>query len=92
MKKDMKKQEDVKPKKVSKPRKKKEVVKVVVEDAPKKEPKKVSKPKTKRKKSAWNVHVSQFYQEKKKADSTYQYKNALKDAKATYTKKKQSSN
>jgi len=85
----MKKQEDVKPKKVSKPRKKKEV-KVVVEDAPKKEPKKVSKPKTKRVPSLWNKHVSAFYKEKKASNPKYLYKDALKEAKKSY--KKPSSN
>ena len=48
------------------------------------------KPKTKRPPSAWNIHVKKFYEEKKKKDPKFLYKDALKGAKATY--KKPSSN
>jgi len=77
------KKETVKKVKVAKKPKVVKVAKTPATDTP--------APKKKRAPSAWNKHVSEFYKEKKKADSTYQYKNALKEAKASY-KKKPSSN
>ena len=48
---------------------------------------KKTKRRTTVKASAWIDHVKSFYREKKKVDPNYKYKNALKDAKATYKKK-----
>ena len=36
--------------------------------------------------SAWVAHVKQFYQAKKKKDSSYKYSSAMKDARASYKK------
>ena len=37
--------------------------------------------------SAWIEHVKKVYAAKKKKDASYKYSQAMKDAKATYTKK-----
>ena len=37
--------------------------------------------------SAWVQHVKAYYQARKKKDATYKYKDAMRDARATYKKK-----
>jgi hypothetical protein len=34
--------------------------------------------------SAWINHVKKFYNDKKKSNPSYKYKNAMSDAKSTY--------
>tara|TARA_R110001632_G_C11345694_1_gene417885 strand:+ start:436 stop:591 length:156 start_codon:yes stop_codon:yes gene_type:complete len=41
----------------------------------------------KRKLTAWNIHTKKVFQEGKKKNSNYKFKDALKDAKKTYKKK-----
>ena len=36
--------------------------------------------------SAWVAHVKKYYSERKKKEPGYKYKNAMKDARASYTK------
>jgi len=37
--------------------------------------------------SVWVQHVKAYYQARKKKDAAYKYKDAMKDARATYKKK-----
>jgi len=36
--------------------------------------------------SAWTKHVTQFYRDQKKKNTSYKFKNALKDARKSYKK------
>ena len=55
---------------------------VVVNDPPVQ----VKKPKAKRKPSSWNMHVKKVYDDDKKTNPAYTFKDALQDGKATYKK------